>query len=83
MRASPTSSASTSPTCAASATAAAPTCGTANVNGWLHGNDLAGIGPDDRKFLVRLFQAGGDETGVCRALMTSGSCSLARTGRSA
>src|SRR5713226_4759521 len=27
----------------------------ANVNGWLHGNDLAGIPPDDRRFLVRLF----------------------------
>jgi hypothetical protein len=26
----------------------------ANVNGWLHGNDLAGIEPDGRKFLLRL-----------------------------
>src|SRR6266568_2497885 len=32
----------------------------ANVNGWLHGNDLAGYPPDGRKFLVRLFQAGVD-----------------------
>src|SRR6266581_4826844 len=32
----------------------------ANVNGWLHGNDLAGYPPDSRKFLVRLFQADGD-----------------------
>ena len=34
----------------------------ANVNGWLHGNDLAGYPPDSRKFLVRLFQADGDST---------------------
>ncbi len=27
----------------------------ANVNGWLHGNDLAGYPADDRAFLVRLF----------------------------
>jgi hypothetical protein len=41
-----------------------------NVNGWLHGNDLAGIAPDDRKFLVRLFQAGGDSLGVVRAVLS-------------
>src|SRR6266568_5032565 len=38
----------------------------ANVNGWLHGNDLAGYPPDSRKFLVRLFQADGDSLGVAR-----------------
>ena len=42
----------------------------ANVNGWLHGNDLAGIAPDDRKFLVRLFQTGGDSLGVVRAVLS-------------
>ncbi len=41
----------------------------ANVNGWLHGNDLAGYPPDGRKFLVRLFQADGDSLGVARALL--------------
>ena len=42
----------------------------ANVNGWLHGNDLAGYPPDSRKFLVRLFQADGDSLGVARALLS-------------
>ena len=42
----------------------------ANVNGWLHGDDLAGVPPDDRKFLVRLFQAGGDTLGVARAFLS-------------
>jgi hypothetical protein len=42
----------------------------ANVNGWLHGDDLAGTGPDPRKFLVRLFQAGGDHLGVARAFLS-------------
>jgi hypothetical protein len=35
-----------------------------NVNGWLHGNDLAGYPGDDRRFLLRLFQAEGDGLGV-------------------
>jgi hypothetical protein len=42
----------------------------ANVNGWLHGNDLAGYPPDGRKFLVRLFQADGDGLGVARAVLS-------------
>ncbi len=42
----------------------------ANVNGWLHGNDLAGYPPDDRAFLVRLFQAEGDGLGVARAVLS-------------
>jgi hypothetical protein len=44
----------------------------ANVNGWLHGNDLAGYPPDDRKFLVRLFQPDGtdDGLGVARAVLS-------------
>ncbi|HUZ52509.1 MAG TPA: DUF932 domain-containing protein [Streptosporangiaceae bacterium] len=42
----------------------------ANVNGWLHGNDLGGIEPDGRKFLVRLFQAEGDNLGVARAVLS-------------
>jgi hypothetical protein len=42
----------------------------ANVNGWLHGNDLAGIAPDDRKFLVRLFQTDGGSLGVVRAVLS-------------
>jgi hypothetical protein len=42
----------------------------ANVNGWLHGSDLAGYPPDSRKFLVRLFQADGDGLGVARALLS-------------
>jgi hypothetical protein len=42
----------------------------ANVNGWLHGNDLAGILPDGRKFLLRLFQAEGDNLGVARAVLS-------------
>lgn len=42
----------------------------ANVNGWLHGNDLAGFPGDDRKFLVRLFQPGGDGLGVARAVLS-------------
>jgi len=42
----------------------------ANVNGWLHGDDLAGIEPDSRKFLIRLFQADGDNLGVVRAVLS-------------
>jgi hypothetical protein len=42
----------------------------ANVNGWLHGDDLAGIPPDPRRFLVRLFQAEGDGLGVARAVLS-------------
>src|SRR6266704_2093509 len=42
----------------------------ANVNGWLHGNDLAGYPPDGRTFLVRLFQADGDGLGVARAILS-------------
>ena len=37
--------------------AARPDLWDANVNGWLHGDELAGYPADDRKFLVRLFQA--------------------------
>ncbi len=42
----------------------------ANVNGWLHGNELAGIPQDNRQFLLRLFQAEGDNMGVARALLS-------------
>lgn len=42
----------------------------ANVNGWLHGNPLTGIAPDPRKFLIRLFQAEGDNLGVARAVLS-------------
>src|SRR6201994_3468730 len=44
----------------------------ANVNGWLHGNDLVGYPGDDRKFLVRLFQPDGtaDGLGVARAVLS-------------
>lgn len=42
----------------------------ANVNGWLHGDQLAGVAPDSRRFLVRLFQAGGDRVGVARAVLS-------------
>ena len=42
----------------------------ANVNGWLHGNDLAGYPSDDRSFLIRLFQAEGDGLGVARAVLS-------------
>jgi hypothetical protein len=42
----------------------------ANINGWLHGNDLAGIPPDTRNFLIRLFQADGDGLGVARAVLS-------------
>ena len=45
----------------------------ANINGWLHGNELAGYPGDDRKFLVRLFQPdseGGDGLGVARAFLS-------------
>lgn len=42
----------------------------ANVNGWLHGDQLAGVAPDDRSFLIRLFQATGDTTGVARAVLS-------------
>jgi hypothetical protein len=45
----------------------------ANVNGWLHVNDLADYPADDRKFLVCLFQAGGDGLNVARAVL-SDSC---------
>jgi hypothetical protein len=43
-----------------------------NVNGWLHGNDLAGFPADDRRFLVRLFQPDGtgDGLGVARAVLS-------------
>ncbi|HEY2276784.1 MAG TPA: DUF932 domain-containing protein [Streptosporangiaceae bacterium] len=43
-----------------------------NVNGWLHGNDLAGYPGDDRRFLVRLFQPDGasDGLGVARAVLS-------------
>jgi hypothetical protein len=41
-----------------------------SLNGWLHGDDLAGYPGDDRKFLVRLFQAGGDGVGVARAVLS-------------
>jgi hypothetical protein len=44
----------------------------ANVNGWLHGNDLAGYPADQRKFLVRLFQPdqSRDGLGVVRAVLS-------------
>ena len=42
----------------------------ANVNGWLHGDQLAGYPADDRRFLVRLFQADGDGLGVARAFLS-------------
>ena len=44
----------------------------ANVNGWLHGNDLAGYPADDRKFLVRLFQPDGNSgrLGIARAVLS-------------
>src|SRR6201992_171065 len=44
----------------------------ANVNGWMHGNDLAGFPGDDRRFLVRLFQPDGtgDQLGVARAVLS-------------
>ena len=43
----------------------------ANVNGWLHGNELAAYPGDERKFLVRLFQPdGGDGLGVARAFLS-------------
>src|SRR6202012_56602 len=42
----------------------------ANVNGWVHGNDLAGFPGDDRRFLVRLFQSDRDGLGVARAVLS-------------
>ena len=44
----------------------------ANVNGWLHGSELAGYPGDDRKFMVRLFQpvGDGDGLGVARAFLS-------------
>ena len=42
----------------------------ANINGWLHGDDLAGFPGDDRSFLIRLFQTGGDGLGVARAFLS-------------
>ncbi len=42
----------------------------ANVNGWLHGDQFAGYAADDRRFLVRLFQAEGDGLGVARAFLS-------------
>jgi hypothetical protein len=42
----------------------------ANVNGWLHGDQLAGYAPDERTFLVRLFQAERDGLGVARAFLS-------------
>ena len=51
--------------------AARPDLWDANVNGWLHGSELAGYPGDERKFLVRLFQPeGGDELGVARAFLS-------------
>ena len=52
--------------------AARPDLWDANVNGWLHGNDLAGYPADGRKFLVRLFQpdGNGDRLGVARAVLS-------------
>jgi hypothetical protein len=52
--------------------AARPDLWDANVNGWLHGNDLAGYPADDRRFLVRLFQPDGitDGLGVARAVLS-------------
>jgi hypothetical protein len=52
--------------------AARPDLWDANVNGWLHGNHLAGYPADDRKFLVRLFQPDGDTDGlgVARAVLS-------------
>jgi len=42
----------------------------ANVNGWLHGDQLAGYPADERRFLVRLFQAERDGLGVARAFLS-------------
>jgi hypothetical protein len=50
--------------------AARPDLWDANVNGWLHGNDLAGYRADERKFLVRLLQPSGDGLGVARAVLS-------------
>ena len=51
--------------------AARPDLWDANVNGWLHGNDLSGYPADSRRFLVRLFQPdGGDGLGVARAVLS-------------
>ena len=50
--------------------AARPDLWDANVNGWLHGDELAGYPADDRKFLVRLFQADDDGLGVARAVLS-------------
>ena len=50
--------------------AARPDLWDANVNGWLHGDELAGYPADDRKLLVRLFQADDDGLGVARAVLS-------------
>lgn len=52
--------------------AARPDLWDANLNGWLHGNELAGYPTDDRKFLVRLFQhdTDSDGLGVARAVLS-------------
>jgi hypothetical protein len=46
----------------------------ANVNGWLHGNDGMGFGPDPRSFLTRAFAAPNDATdgydGFARAFLS-------------
>ncbi len=42
----------------------------ANVNGWLHGDQLAGYPADERRFLVRLFRAERDGLGVARAFLS-------------
>jgi hypothetical protein len=42
----------------------------ANVNGWLHGDQLAGYPADERRFLVRMFQAERDGLGVARAFLS-------------
>lgn len=42
----------------------------ANVNGWLHGDQLAGFPAETRTFMVRLFQPGSDDQGVARAFLS-------------
>jgi len=53
--------------------AARPDLWDVNVNGWLHGSELAGYPGDERKLLVRLFQPHsdrGDGLGVARAVLS-------------
>ena len=53
--------------------ASCPDLWDANVNGWLHGKQLAGYPGDGRKFLVRLFQPDsdrGDGLSVARAFLS-------------